>query len=274
MTRDLADSMSQEIATTDQPGPNSRAVLEQRARTGQLTFIGPLLMVFARLVLAFLMQAVVAALYTWRAHPDPWLAAAPWFTVTGTLVDLGSLALLTRLTRREGIRLVDLLGLEPRQIPRDLLRAAGIALVFLVVGIACGAASSILLYGSSPPPRIMGPLPLWAALYSLLVWPVIWGAVEQMTYNGYAAPRLQALTGKTWLAVLITCIGYGLQHIALPALPDVRFMLYRFLPAFGIGVVMILLYLRSRRLLPFIVAHWLVDALSALTQVLLPLLAS
>lgn len=230
---------------------------------------GPMLMIFARLILAYLAQVLVAGLFALQAHPDPWLAAAPWFTVTGTLIDLGSLGLLAWLTRREGIRLVDLLSLERGQFRRDLLLAPVILIVFLIVGIASGAVSAIVLYGNAPP-QIMGPLPLWGALYSVLVWPIIWAAAEQMTYNGYAAPRLQALTGRTWLAVLITCVGYGLQHIALPSLPDPQFALYRFLPAFAIGLVMVPLYLRWRRLLPFIIAHWFVDALSALTQVLLP----
>ena len=251
---------------------NSRPALEQRVRQGTLTYAGPLLMVFARFVLAYLAQGFVAVLYALQSHPHPWLAAAPWWTVTGTLVDLGSVGLLVWLTRREGIQLKDLVGLENDNSRRDLLRAFLLAVLFFVVGLAGGIVSSIALYGSAPPPRIMGPLPLWAALYSVFVWPLIWATAEQMTYNGYAAPRLQALTGRTWIAILITCIGYGLQHIALPGMPSISFMVYRFLPAFLIGLVMVPLYLRWRGLLPFMIAHWLLDTLSTLTQVLLPLI--
>jgi membrane protease YdiL (CAAX protease family) len=249
---------------------NSREVLEARVRDGRLTLAGPLVVVFARTVLAFGAQGVVAAVFAARGHPDPWLAAAPWFTVSGTLVDIGSLALIMWLLRREGTRLRDLLGLERAGVRRDLLLTPAIVAVFLVVGVASGAAASILLYGATPPPQIMGPLPLWAGFYSVLIWPILWAIGEQMTYNGYALPRLQALTGRTWLAVLIACIGFGLQHVALPNLPDTRFLLYRFLPPFLIGLAVFPLFLRLRRLLPFIIAHWIFDVLSALTQVLLP----
>jgi membrane protease YdiL (CAAX protease family) len=263
--------------TSAEPGPpsltNAREVLEARVRAGQLTLAGPVVMLFARTVLAFLSQAAAASLFLLRGHPDPWLAAAPWFTVAGTLVDLGSLALIAWLARREGTRLVDLIGLDRAGLRRDLLWVPAMIVIFLVVGIASGAAVGVLLYGATPPPQIMGPLPLWAAVYSVFVWPVLWGLAEQLTYNGYTLPRLQALTGRTWLAVLLTCLGFGLQHIALPNLPDARFLLYRFLPPVLIGLVVFPLYLRRRRLLPFIVAHWFADVLSTLTQVLLPLLA-
>jgi hypothetical protein len=254
--------------------PNSRADLEQRARAGQLAWSGPLVMVLARTVLAFAAQGLVAALYAARANPQPWLAAAPWFTVTGTLVDLGCLALLAGLTRREGLGLGHLLGPSRASLARDLLVALGLVVLLMGVGIAAGAVVTPLLYGpGAPPPRIFGPLPPWAALYSVVVWPVVWAVAEQMTYSGYAAPRLQALAGRMWVALLVTNIGYGLQHIALPSLPDVRFMLYRFLPAVAVGVTMTLVYLRLRRLRPLIFAHWVADVTSAVMFVLLPMWA-
>lgn len=237
-----------------------------------MIYARPMFMVFARLLLAYLVQALVAVFYTLRSNPHPWLAAAPWWTVTGSLIDLASLGLLVWLTHREGLQLKDLIAFDPPQFWRDLARALMLTVILLVVGLVGGIAASTMIYGSTPPPRIMGPLPLWAALYSVLVWPILWAIAEQMTYNGYAAPRLQAFTGKTWAAVLITCTGYGLQHIALPGVPNLSFMLYRFLPAFFIGLVMVPLYLRWHRLLPFIIAHWFLDTLSTLTQILLPLI--
>jgi membrane protease YdiL (CAAX protease family) len=184
------------------------------------------------------------------------------------------LGLLAWLARREGLRLADLLGPGRGPLARDLLVATGLIILLMGVGVIAGTVASRLLFGpGAVPPRIFGPLPLWAALYSVVVWPVIWAAAEQMAYNGYAAPRLQALTGNTWPALLITNLGYGLQHIALPSLPDVRFMLYRFLPAVVVGLTMTLVYLRLRRLRPLIFAHWFADVTSAVLFVLLPLQA-
>jgi membrane protease YdiL (CAAX protease family) len=61
----------------------------------------------------------------------------------------------------------------------------------------------VLLYRSAPAPMPVGPVPLLGALYSLLIWPAIWAVAEELTYLGYALPRLEALTGHTWIALLL-----------------------------------------------------------------------
>ncbi len=40
--------------------------------------------------------------------------------------------------------------------------------------------------------------------------------MEELTYRGYSLPRLEALTGRSWLALLIMTLGFMLQHVALP----------------------------------------------------------
>jgi membrane protease YdiL (CAAX protease family) len=80
-----------------------------------------------------------------------------------------------------------------------------------------------------------------------------------MTYNGYALPRIQALSGRTWVAVAVVGFWWAVQHSFLAFIPDWRFFVWRFL-AFIPGVIAIaLIYLRVRRLAPLIVAHWAMD---------------
>jgi hypothetical protein len=111
-------------------------------------------------------------------------------------------------------------------------------------------------------------LPLVAALYAVLIWPLLWGLVEQMTYNGYLVPRLQVLTGRTCIAVTVVVFFWSLQHSFMPLTFDANFMLHRLLASVPNTVFMIFVYLRIRRLVPLVVAHWLMDGAS----VLLPLL--
>src|ERR1043165_1212328 len=80
-----------------------------RQRQGEtLAWRGPALMLFARSACAIGAQALVAAVFALRSSPTPWHDAEPWLPVYGTLIDAGCLALLWRLTRREGIGLFDL----------------------------------------------------------------------------------------------------------------------------------------------------------------------
>ena len=96
--------------------------------------------------------------------------------------------------------------------------------------------------------------------------------MEQCTYQGFALPRLEGALKSKGFAIAIVAFGWGIQHIALPLTFDGCFMVYRFLSFLPLAVVMTLVYLRTRRLIPFIVAHWAVDMIGILTGILLPMI--
>lgn len=248
-----------------QVGPNSQTAIARRLRYGQVNQVAPFLLLFARFLFALAAQALVAALFWVQAHAQPWLAAAAWWTVYGTLIDIATLLTLGWLTRREGLRLVDLLGDAPRRLGRDLAMGLGLTVLYVALGFLSGALTTLAVYGvTTAPVPLMGGLPRWATWYSLLVWPLIWGVAEELTYQGYALPRLQVITGRTWLALLLVTLGFGLQHSALPFRADGNFMLWRFGSSLLLGLAAALVYLRLRQLLPLIVAHWAANALSVL----------
>jgi len=86
-------------------------------------------------------------------------------------------ALLWRLTRREGIRVFDLLGVERKHVVRDVLLGLALIPPSLLLIIGGNYAASWLVYGTLTPAYLFGPLPLLAALYGVLVFPFIWGLV-------------------------------------------------------------------------------------------------
>ncbi len=229
-------------------------------------------MLFARSVCALGAQGLVAAILALRSLPSPWLDAAAWLPVYGTLIDAGCLALLWRLTRREGIGVLDLVGFERARLGRDVLLGLAlipVSLVFILGGIF---AAGWLVYGTLTPPYLYEPLPLWAALYGVLVWPFIWGLTEQMTYNGYLLPRFQVVCRSTALAVALVAFSWSFQHVVMPLTFDAKFWAFRLLSPVPFTIFATLLYLRLRRLLPLAIAHALMDGASVLIGVLLPLL--
>jgi hypothetical protein len=231
--------------------------------------MGPLLLVAARPVLFVTFQGVLAIVLLAFHRPFPWQAAGAWWNVYGTLVDLGCLVGLRYFTRREGILLRDLIGPIHMRRGCDLLLGLGYFLLIFPLFIGGGLLAQVLLYGSAskaPIAYLMQAhhLPVWAMVYSLTLWWFISSPTEEATFQGYALPRLQALTGRTWIAFPIVCLCWAAQHCALPFMPDWRFLLYRFI-AFLPGVlVMMAVYLRTRRLAPLILAHWPMDILGAI----------
>jgi membrane protease YdiL (CAAX protease family) len=253
------------------PQPNTKAGM-QHGTNERLSWVGPSLMVIARLVLAIAAQAGVAFVFHLCGRAKPWLLAAPWWSVYGTLIDIGCLLALTYLMRREGGCVLDLIGVQRVRFGRDILLGLAYALMILPFAILGGFVGTALIYGSAPAPIPLGPLPLLGALYSLFIWPVIWAVAEELTYLGYALPRLEALTGSTWIALLIVVFCWSVQHCALPLRFDLHFTLWRAITSFPVVLILSLIFIRTRRLLPLIVAHWVADAVAVLIVVLLPLL--
>ena len=249
--------------------PNSKEKLQERIQAGRVSRNWPLIIVFARLIFSVIAQALVAGFFKLSGHANPWQAAAPWWIVYGTLIDIGCLVLLAWLARKEGIRLVDLISFERRPLGRSLLLGLGFIVLYLFLAVAGGMVVGRLIYGAGSPTDVMVPLPLWGSLYALIVWPLIWAFAEEMTYQGYALPRLELTTRRAWVAILIVAFGWALQHVAQPMLPDWRFWLYRFGSSLPIALVLPIIYLRTRRLMPFIIAHWVANAVAVLTTVIM-----
>jgi membrane protease YdiL (CAAX protease family) len=252
--------------------PNSHEALLRRREAATLTWRGPALMLFARAACAVGAQALVAAVFALRASQTPWHDAEPWLPVYGTLIDAGCLAMLWRLTRREGIRLFDLVGFERTRLVRDIALGFAIIPASLVFILGGSYAAGWLLYGTLTPLYLFGHLSLPAALYAVLVFPFIWGLTEQMTYNGYLVPRFQVLCRSTSVAIVVVAFVWSLQHVFMPLTFDAKFMAFRLLSPVPFSVFVTLVYLRLRRLVPLAIAHALMDGASVLIGVLLPLI--
>jgi membrane protease YdiL (CAAX protease family) len=226
----------------------------------RLTWLGPLLLVTGRTVLILLAQGLVAILFLLRGRAHPWLAAAPWWTVYGTLVDIGCLTLMWKFTHKEGIRLRDLIGPVRLRYGRDFFLALGILVVMFPLFVLGAAISTRLIGAYQPFPGLTDGrvLPLLATIYSFSVWWMIWSPTEELTYAGYALPRLQAL-GGTWFTVGVVGFWWTIQHPFLPFLLDWHNFLWRFVSFLPAVVALTLIYLRLRRLGPLIMAHWAMD---------------
>jgi membrane protease YdiL (CAAX protease family) len=148
----------------------------------------------------------------------------------------------------------------------------GFALVPAGLALILGGVYAIgwLVYGTLTPPYLFGRLPLPAALYGVVVFPFVWGLTEQMTYNGYLLPRWRVLFRSTSLSVALVSIVWSFQHAVMPLTFDPKFIVFRLFSPLPFAVFQTLLYLRLRRLIPFAIAHALMDGASVFIGVLLP----
>ncbi len=251
------------MTTHSVPHVNSQEAIQNRLAQGRIPRWGPVLVVLARPMLALLTQGLTLLLFNQLDVPDADVAVRHWWSVYGTLVDIGCLSLLLWLIRQEGICLTDLVGLDKGKLKRDLLWGLAIfVVVFPLTVIGGGMLGNLLAYGTLQPEYpeagFIRTLPLLAVLYSRLLWWPIWSITEELTFQGYSLPRLQVITGRTWLAMVLVSFGWSIQHSFLPWI-DLQHAAYLFMTFVPLTVAMQLIYLRLRRLPPLIVAHWLMD---------------
>jgi hypothetical protein len=267
MSRDMlfeGQAATGAFAQTNLPG-----TIKERVAAGRIGWTGPLLLLAARSVLLVAAQALVALILLERGHATPWRAAGDWWTVYGTLVDFGCLLGLKYFTRREGIRLRDLLGPVRMRGGRDVWLGLGYFCLIFPFFLAGSYGARLLLYGFTDNSvnrylLHMHALPVWATVYSVTLWWMIWSPTEEATYNAYVLPRMQALTGRKWIPWMFVGFWWALQHCALPFVPDWKYLAFRFLGFLPGVLVMMLFYLRTRRLTPLIVAHWPMDIAAAI----------
>jgi membrane protease YdiL (CAAX protease family) len=222
-----------------------------------------MLMLLARSAFILLAQGITFLLLLKLNVPNASVAIRNWWPVYGTLVDFGCLGLLAWLTRREGIRLFDLVGIVKNKLKTEIPLGLGLFIIIAPVTIfGGGMLAKMIAYGTLnplfPEYTFMRTLPLLALLYARILWWPIWSATEEMTYNGYALPRLVAMNKSRWISVAVVSFFFALQHSFL-MLAGFRFGFYMFLAFLPLSIAMTLVYLRIRRLPPLIVAHWLMD---------------
>jgi membrane protease YdiL (CAAX protease family) len=229
-----------------------------------------IIILFLRTGSLLILQGFLSIFFAIRGGTAPWNSASPWWSVYGTIVDIICVFFLVKALKREKISWKKFIGDVKWRWGHDLwLGLCLFLLSFPLIVVATIFASRWVLSSKSPilyPGLLMArSLPMWALLYSTFIWWLIWAPTEEATYQGYALIRLVNLTGKNWIAIVVVVLVWSLQHSFLPFIMDWHYVLWRicsFLP--GIAVFS-LLYLKVRRLTPFIVAHWLMDFIAVIT---------
>ncbi len=237
--------------------------LRQEAQAGKPRLGRTMLMLVARMALFAFFQGLAVLVLTLAGRANALDASAAWWPVTLMLSAMVNLALLVWLYRAEGRRYMDLLRIDRANLKRDLLALLGILIVTGPVAFIPNYALGTALFGDMQIAlnMLVRPLPVWGLVLAIGVFPIVHALTELPTYFGYVMPRLEAVSRRAWLAVLLPVLFLSFQHIFVPFIPDARFITWRafmFLPfALMMGLVM-----RWRpHLLPFLVIfHALMDA--------------
>jgi hypothetical protein len=221
----------------------------------------PWWMLFVRLVLFAVFQALFAVILLVGGTADPWEESARWwpFAVLGT--NIICIGLLYVLFRREGKGYFSFIDFHKESILLDLVIILLLLPFVMLFASLPGQWLAGALLGSYEEATAMffRPLPLWAILVGM-IFPITHAFAELPVYFGYVMPRLEQRLKNGWPAWGIASLALALQHITLPLIFNSPFLLWRGLNFIPFALFMGAVIKLRPRLFPYLlIGHAAID---------------
>lgn len=237
------------------------ALYLERDQTGDTPVNGSILFSLTmRTVLFVLFGALFVGVLAVTGSEQPLQEAERWWPLQAILANIATFFILRYMIHKEGGTYRSMFAIQKGRLGKDILQFLWLMVVgFALAGIPLSFFSYLILGSLIPPDLMFQPLPVWAAVIALIVFPISNGLVETPTYIGYALPRLRAASGKLWIAIILTGLALAFQHVALPLVFDVPYMMWRFVGFIPLAITLGYIFSRTNRLFPIALAHFVMD---------------
>ena len=193
--------------------PNSVPAITGRVTISRVTLGRTLFVLVFRLVAFVAVQALIAAVFAARGAADPWDLSIGWWPLVAVIVSGLTAGLLVWAARREGLRPLDLLSARRETWRGDLLGLLVVSLLSGPIAFFPMQWLSSALFGDPQAASAMmfRGLPGFWGPFLFIAFPLAVALTELPAYFGYCMPRLEALTGKAWLAVALPAFFLAAQ---------------------------------------------------------------
>ena len=216
-----------------------------------------------RKILPFLMPArslvfiVVFILISVIARKELQDISNTW-SVVASAVNIITVAALIFMTKNDG-GFKKLINYEKgKTTPKQVV---GMSVLIICLGMGGMFLAGFLCYGIIPyaPPMIIAPVPAPLAVINLILLPVSTALAEDSIYFGCGVNTIK----NRYLSVILPSFFFALQHCFIPTLPEVRYMVYRFLSFLPLTIVLCIIYRKNRNPMPIMIGHAIIDILTA-----------
>ncbi len=185
------------------------------------------------------------------------------WSIVASAVNILTILLLVISTRKNGgyARLINYE--KGRTKPKQIV---GMILLVILVGMGGMYLAGFICYGIIPyaAPMLIAPIPLWLAIINVFVLPVSTAFAEEGLYLGCGVNQIK----NKYAAVLVPAFFFALQHSFIPALFDIRYIIYRFLSFLPLTVILCHNYYKNRNPLPIMIGHAVIDV-ATVAQILM-----
>lgn len=178
-----------------------------------------------------------------------------WWSVLASAVNIVTIFVLWVICRHSNTTYRKMIRFEKGQ--KGFFYGALFIAAMLLAGMGGMYLAGWLCYGMFPyfAPEMIAPIPPYLAVINIFILPLTTTIAEDGLYLGYG---VNSFSSK-WAAVLIPAFFYALQHSFIPAMPDMRFMAYRFLSFLPLTIWICFQYRRRNSISYIMAGHWILN---------------
>ncbi len=246
---------------------NSISSIRESLRANRLQPQFPLLMLFLRLVLFAGWQVIFALTLLIFKVQNPWQESIKYWIFGVILANIVCWLIVTNQFHKESINYWQLISFAKGSIWKDSLTAIGLFIIAGPLGYFPNILFGSLLFGDAmvPAKMMFHTLPMVVAIIGGILFPLSQALIEIPTYFTYIMPRLEAITNSKWIAVGLASFFLAFQHIAIPLIFDLKFMVWRFVMFLPFAIYLGFVIRWKPRLLPyFLIGHFFMDLSTAI----------
>ncbi|HET8986281.1 MAG TPA: CPBP family intramembrane glutamic endopeptidase [Trueperaceae bacterium] len=240
-------------------------------------------LVFVRIALLFAAAAATALIVSAAARTPFSLALTPQLSALYFVpANIACLLILRRSLRARGSSLRRLADFDRTRFGSDVLRGLLWLFVLFIPFAAALNLAMLVLFGPSgmigayetvfaPDPAQLVAFAPWfawgSAAVTAVLFPVTNAPAEELVFRGHAQGGLFDARRPAWLALGLPAVAFGIQHVLLA--PSATGMLVYACAFFGWGLGAGIIYRRTGRLMPVIIAHFFTNLMAIAPIVIL-----
>lgn len=249
---------------------NKNAEIAYEEKKYSLSLI--IVLLLSRVILFLIFQFLFFIVFAICNVQSPWQQSANWWPFVVIITNLVCVLLIHILLKREKKSFCDFFIFIKGKVIKDYLMMSGLLIISFPFAYLPNTVLGNILFGNYMEAinLFYRPLPLWAAWTALILFPITMSLGELTTYYGYVMPRLEIITRNKWLSLTLPAIMLSFQHITLPLLFDVRFIIWRLLMFLPFAFIIGLIFKWRPRLFPYIlIGHFFIDVMTAVSILLI-----
>ena len=180
------------------------------------------------------------------------------WSVAASIINILFVLSLVLITRKQGGYLKLINYEKGKTRPKQVFAMIGI---ILLVGMAGMYLAGWICYGVIPyaAPMMIAPIPPVLAVINLIVLPVSTALAEDSLYLGCGVRQFE----NKFAAIIVPAFFFAVQHSFIPTLPDVRYIIYRFISFLPLTIILCMHYHKHKNPLPIMIGHAVIDVATA-----------